>query len=395
MSLKPKILVTSAAGHVGSAAVRALLLSGYPVRAFVRRNDERAAALAGEGAEIFVGDLRDFRDLEAALNGVQRAFHNPPFSPNTLYDSTLFAVAAEQAKLETVTLMGAWNLSPTHASIHQRGHWIAHHIYRWMPSVDVVHLAPGLFAFPYFLGLPAVAHFGQLMAPFGEGKNAPPSNEDIASVAVHTLVNPAEHIGKSYRPTGPKLLSPHDVADVFGKLLNRKVRYKDVPFRTFHKAAIALGFPTEQIAHIRYYAEEMRNGVYATSAPTDHVARVTGREPEAFEVTAERYIANPSLVLPGLEIGSKRSALALLLRIMMARPFDLQNWEKDRGYPLLNSPTLAHQCERWQTAAGLESINLLPEASRNAVLASETRTGFMSAGTVSSGSAVLGERTSG
>ncbi len=362
---KPRILVTSAAGHVGSAAVRALLSNGYPVRAFVRRKDERSALLAREGAEIFVGDLRDFRHLEAALEGVQRAFHNPPFSPNTLYDSTLFAVAAEQAKLETVTLMGAWNLSPTHASIHQRGHWIAHNIYRWMPSVDVVHLAPGLFAFPYFLGLPAVAHFGQLMAPFGEGKNAPPSNEDIASVAVHTLMNPAKHIGKSYRPTGPKLLSPHDAADIFGKLLGRKVRYKDVQFKTFHKAAIALGLPTEQVAHIRYYAEEMRNGVYATSAPTDHVARVTGREPEPFEATAKRYIANPSLVLPGFEIGSKLSAFALLLRIVMARPFDLQQWEQDRGYPLLSNPTLAHQCRRWKTAAELEAINLLAEDCQN------------------------------
>ena len=368
MSHKPRILVTSAAGHVGSAAVETLLQEGYPVRAFVRRNDDRAAELAGLGAEIFVGDLRDFRDLEAALNGVQRAFHNPPFSPNTLYDSTLFAVAAEQARLETVTLMGAWNLSPTHPSIHQRGHWIAHNIYRWMPSVDVVHLAPGMFAFPYFLGLPAVAHFGQLMAPFGEGKNAPPSNEDIAGVAVLTLMDPAKHIGKSYRPTGPTLLSPYDVADVFGKLLKRKVQYKDVPFRMFHKAAIALGFPTEQVAHIRYYAEEMRNDVYSTSAPTDHVASVTGREPEPFEATAKRYIANPSLVLPGFEIGSKTSALAMLLRMMLARAFDLEKWEQDRGYPLLSEPTLAHQCPRWKTAAVGETINLLPEDARQAPL---------------------------
>ncbi len=364
MSHKPKILITSAAGHVGSAAARELLRKGYPVRAFVRKNDDRAAALANEGAEIFVGDLRDFRHLEAALSGVQRAFHNPPFSPNTLYDSTIFSVAAEQAGLETVTLMGAWNLSPTHASIHQRGHWIAHNIYKWMPSVDVVHLAPGLFAFPYFLGLPAVVHFGQLMAPFGDGKNAPPANEDIASVAVHTLVNPAEHIGKSYRPTGPKLLSPDDVAEVFSKVLERKVRYKAVPFKAFHKAAIALGFPTEQVAHMRYYAEEVRNGVYATSAPTDHVARVTGREPEPFEATARRYIANPSLVRPGFQIGSKPSAFAMLLRMMLARPFDLEKWEQDRGYPLLANPTLAHQCPRWEAAAGLATINLLPVVSK-------------------------------
>jgi NAD(P)H dehydrogenase (quinone) len=360
MPHKPKILVTSAAGHVGSAAVLELLRREYPVRAFVRRKDQRSVALEKAGAEIFEGDLRDYRDLELSLKGVQRAFFNPPFSQNTLYDSTMFAVAAEEAKLEMITLMGAWNLSPTHPSIHQRGYWVAHNIYKWMPSVGVVHLAPGLFAFPYFLGLPAVAHFGQLMAPFGDGKNAPPSNEDIANVAAHTLMAPEQHIGKSYRPTGPKLLSPQDVAGVFAKILDRDVKYKDVPFKAFHKAAISLGLPTEQVVHIRYYAEEMRNGVYAKSAPTDHVERVTGKPPEAFETTARRYIANPELILPGFKIGSKASAFAMLFRLIMARPFDLEKWEQDRGYPLLSSPTLAHQCDRWTAASDRSEINILP-----------------------------------
>lgn len=367
MSIAPKMLVTSAAGHVGSAAVYQLLEKGVPVRAFVRKADQRAQAMQDLGAEVFVGDIRDFRDLERAMDGVKRAFHTPPFSTNTLYDSTLFAIAAEQARLESVTLMGAWNLSPTHASIHQRGHWIAHHIYRWMPNVGVVHLAPGLFSFPYFLGLPAVAHFGQLMAPFGEGKNAPPSNEDIARVAVHTLIDPTDHIGKSYRPTGPDLISPHDVAEVFGKILDREVVYKDVPFRSFQKAAQALGYPSEQLAHIRYYAEELRNGVFAASAPTDHVERVTGTPAEPFARTAERYISYPELVSPGLKIGSRMSAFAMLARMILARPVDLDAWERDRGYPLLENPTLAHTCPDWKSASAKAHINLLPSPIESSV----------------------------
>jgi uncharacterized protein YbjT (DUF2867 family) len=359
MTTKPRVLVTSAAGHVGRVLVINLLQQGFPVRAFVRSNDQRAKQLESAGAEIYVGDMRDYRDLERALVGVQRAFHNPPFSPNNLYDAVLFAIAAEQAKLELVTLMGAWNLSPSHASIHQRGHWMAHHIYRWMPSVGVVHLAPGLFSFPYFLGLPAVAHFGQFMAPFGDGQNAPPSNEDIANVAAQILVNPTDHIGKSYRPTGPELISPNDVAEIFSKVLERKVIYKDVPFKMFQKAAMSLGYPTEQIAHMRYYSEEMRNGVYAKSAPTNHVELVTGQKAESFEETARRYIGNPSLVSPGLAIGSKLSAISMLMRMMLARPIDLAAWERDRGYPLIDKPLLAHQCDSWKEASDRAEINLM------------------------------------
>ncbi|MEM9388233.1 MAG: NmrA family NAD(P)-binding protein [Pseudomonadota bacterium] len=362
MSTKERILVTSAAGHVGSAAVSNLLQRGFAVRAFVRQRDARAQTLEALGADLFVGDLHDYRDLKAAMRGVQRAFHNPPFSANVLYQATLFAVAAEEAKLDVVALMGAWNLNPTHPSIHQRGHWIAHHLYRSMPSVDVVHLAPGLFAFPYLLGLPAIAHFGQFMAPFGDGLNAPPSNEDVAAVAAAVLADPALHIGRSYRPTGPRLISPHDAADTFARVLGRPVIYKDLPFRAFHKAAIALGFPTEQVAHMRYYAAEVRAGVFATSAPTDHVQAVTGKPPEDFETIARRYIANPDLISPGLRIGSKWSAMKLLARILMARPFDLQQWEVERGYPLLTEPTLAHESRDWAIAAGEGRINLLPES---------------------------------
>ncbi|HWG20735.1 MAG TPA: hypothetical protein VG225_09405, partial [Terracidiphilus sp.] len=39
---------------------------------------------------------------------------------------------------------------------------------------------------------------------FGNSRNAPPSNEDIARVAAVALMDPARHGGKTYRPTGPK-----------------------------------------------------------------------------------------------------------------------------------------------------------------------------------------------
>lgn len=351
MLTRPRILVTGATGHIGRPTVFQLLEKGFPVRAFVHRRDARSTALERAGAEIFVGDLHDFRHLAMALEDVQRAFHCPPFSPNVLYDTTLFALAAEDAKLEAVALLGAWNPHAVHPSVHQRGHWIAHRLYQWMPSVDVIHLTPGFFAFDYFLGLPAVVHFGKLMLPLGNGENAPPSNEDIARVASAVLADPAPHIGKTYRPTGPKLLSPADIAGIMGHVLGRKVTYEDASFRMFQKAAIAQGYPISQIAHVRYYADEVRNGAYALAAPTDHVAAVCGTAPEDFETTARRYFANPELVYPGLAAGSKLSAAWFLIRIMATRPRDLDAWERDRGYPLIEDAELAHENSLWRAHA--------------------------------------------
>ncbi|MGI9332708.1 MAG: NmrA family NAD(P)-binding protein [Gammaproteobacteria bacterium] len=357
---RPKTLVTSAAGHTGRPATLQLLQQGYPVRAFVRSRDGRALELERAGAEIFVGNLHDFRDLRKALSGVQRAYHCPPFTPNVLYDTMLFAVAAEEAKLEVVALLGAWNPHATHPSIHQRGHWIANQVYRWMPSVDVIHVDPGVFALDYFFGLPAIVHFGLLMAPLGDGLNAPPSSEDIAAVASTTLVNPEPHVGRSYRPTGPRLLSPPDIAGIMGQVLDRKVTYRDVAFRTYSKAAIAQGYLLSEIAHLRYYVEELRNGAYAIGAPTEHVREVTGSAPEAFETIARRYTQHPELIHKSMKIGSKLDAYRFLLKMILTRPVDFAAWERDRGYPLIDNAVLAQDSAEWRATAHRGEFNLLP-----------------------------------
>jgi hypothetical protein len=198
-----------------------------------------------------------------------------------------------------------------------------------------------------------------LMLPYGDGLNAPPSNEDIAAVIAGVLARPAPHIGKCYRPTGPKLISGHDCAEVFSRVVGRNVRYKDVPTRMFIKAAKAQRLSNFEIAQIRHYAEEVRGGTYAVGAPTDHVEQVCGRPAEDFEVTARRYVQNPALVLPGFRAGNKLGALWLMARTMLTRPPDLEQWESERGYPMLAEPVLAHDSEEWRTAAEQKRLALL------------------------------------
>ena len=128
----------------------------------------------------------------------------------------------------------------------------------------------------------------------------------------------------------------------------------------FTKAARVQGFAPFEIAQIRHYAQEMRGGAYAVGAPTDHVERVTGRAPEPFEVTARRYVANPELVMPGLAIGSRLGAVALMLKTLLTRAPDLDAWEAERGYPLLADPVLAHESEEWRGPASRRALALIP-----------------------------------
>ena len=71
------ILVTGAAGRVGGvggAVVEGLLRRGLPVRALVRRADERADALRATGAEVVVADLTRAADVLRALAGCRRVY---------------------------------------------------------------------------------------------------------------------------------------------------------------------------------------------------------------------------------------------------------------------------------------------------------------------------------
>ncbi len=357
--MKPRILVTAAVGHTGSIVVKQLLAQGFRVRALVRRRDARSEQLRQLGAEIFVGDLFDLRHLRAALIDVQRAYYCFPFGPNLLHGSMLFALAAEEAKLEMMAVLTAWNPHPTHPSIHQREHWLANNLHQWLPTVKVVPINPGMFAFTYFLSLPQVVHFGRLMLPLGEGLNAPPANEDIAAVAAGVLAHPEKHLGKVYRPTGPKLISGDEAAQIMGHILDRPVQYQSVSMPMFIKASKALGFSNFEIAQVRHYAKEAQHGTYAIGAPTDHVEQVCDRPPEDFATTARRYIQHPELVFPQLRIGNRWSALQLMVKTILTRVPDLDRWEAERGYPLVADPVLAHESEAWRETAQQQQLSLI------------------------------------
>ena len=159
--------------------------------------------------------------------------------------------------------------------------------------------------------------FGMLTLPYGAGLNAAPSNEDMARVISTLLARPEGHAGKTYRITGPKLLSPQEIAATMGTVLGRKVRYVNAPVWMLAKVVKGLGYDDFAIAQTKEYWAEYRRGTFAIGAPTDAVLRITGRAAEDYETTARRYAAN----LPK-HTRAPLSILKMLLRmsLWMARP---------------------------------------------------------------------------
>ena len=118
------ILVTGAAGQhgaVGRTVTHLLLDRGLPVRALVRREDDRAAALRAAGAEVVVGDLLDPADVYRAVSGTRRVYFGMSVSPEYLEATVTAAAVARAAGVEalvnmsqmTVSQMGAHNTTPS------------------------------------------------------------------------------------------------------------------------------------------------------------------------------------------------------------------------------------------------------------------------------------------
>lgn len=345
---KPRILVTGATGKIGGAVASALLERGFPVRAIVRRPDARSDTLARAGVEIVHGDLLSADDVARAMTGVDRAFYAPPFALEMEAASRIFAAAARAARVQSVSVLSQWIASPAHPSHMTRMHWRTDALFAANPDFLVSFVAPGYFADNYLRFIDFAALLGLFPNLTGNSRNAPPSNEDIAAVAVQTLIDPERHSGRRYRPTGPTLLSGPEIARIMGEAVGRSVTPIPMPIWLLARAARLQNVPIFDVESLRWYVEDHKQGAFELGAPTDHVLQVTGRAPEPFDVIARRYAA-----LPEAQRGFGREMRAWLdfMRTPMAPAYDLDGFAKANGIAKPARAMFAAKSEHWRATA--------------------------------------------
>ena len=277
------ILVTGAAGQLGAVGrtVAGLLLDrGLPVRAMVRREDHRSAALRATGAEVVVGDLLDPADVYRVVNGCRKIYFGMSVSAGYLEATVTMAAVARELGVNALVNISQMTVSEmsiqkTTPSPQQRQHWLSEQVLAWS-GLPVVTIRPTMFLESLLpLAASSVRERSRIELPFGSGKTSPVAAADVARVVAAVLADPVPHLGQLYELTGPRSQDMHGVAREFSAALNREVTYADIPPENFERELKRLGMPEHLARHVVTMGELHRAGRYDRLA--DGVQRVTGR----------------------------------------------------------------------------------------------------------------------
>ncbi|MEU9190786.1 NmrA family NAD(P)-binding protein [Streptomyces sp. NPDC048484] len=309
------ILITGAAGEIGGVSrtiVDMLLEQGYPVRAFVRQDDERAHSLRQAGADVFVGDLLTIADVTAALKGVRRIYFSMSLSPYYTDAVSLMAAAARaQGDIEVFVNISEYEQSfmtfdkmtaPEEErrawlggliadwSPQQRAHWIAEQVLDWS-GLPTVNVRAAMFVenpLMTWLALESLSR-GELRLPFGNHRLAPIAGYDVAELCVKILTDPAPHISKSYDLNGPELKDMHEFAEDYAAVLGRPVTYVPVEIETWNETYVdtALASFPHTAEHLKTLTRLMGGGGYRGT--TNQLETLLGRPPKTVRWALENH----------------------------------------------------------------------------------------------------------
>jgi uncharacterized protein YbjT (DUF2867 family) len=231
------ILVTGATGKVGSEAVRLLRQQAIPVRAMVR-DPGKATPLAAAGAELARADFDDPGAIDTALASVDTVILVSPGVPAQELNVVASAVRQGVKHVVKVTSNASAD-SPIARRRHQA------EIEAGLAASGLAHtlLRANAFMQNTLALAPAIQRTGGFGSSAGLGRVGMVDARDVAAVAAEVATAPQAHAGRTYRLTGPALITYADVATVLSEVLGRPVQYRTLSFEEDRAAMIAAGLP--------------------------------------------------------------------------------------------------------------------------------------------------------
>lgn len=268
-------LVLGGTGRTGTLIARKLIERGFKARTATRK-----------GADVPF-DWDDPATFAAALQSVDSVYLLAPVARTRFADQvSQFLDAAESVGVRHVTYLSTYgsDRAPPEVEIgaveldlaSRKG--FTHSFLR--PAWVMQNFSDG--------HLPLIDDV--ITVPTGGGAEAFVDADDIASVAVETLIDPEAHAGAAYAPTGPQALTMAEVAAILTEVTGRPIAHQDINPEVWIHGAVAVGFvPAEYAVMLRWLIGTIIAG--NGSRPNGDVERVTGRPARSFRDFARLHAA--------------------------------------------------------------------------------------------------------
>lgn len=283
------VLISGATGDTGRSAVAESIKLGLSVRALVRRNDARSAALEQLGAEVVVGDLQNLDAVRAAMEGVDAAYFVYPVAPGLVSATAYFIQAAREAGVGSIVNLSQRSASRSSHSSSSKDHYVAEQLFDHS-GLNVIHLRPTYFLDWLFYPwqLPLFLSQGIIRMPGGKGRHAPIAAEDQARVIAALLKDPSGHIGNTYPLFGPVEMDHVQMAAELSEALGRKIVFEDISIDAYAQSIAAMGVPEYVVKHLSAAFDDYQRGVM--SGMNDNVERLSGQKPMGVAQFARKHI---------------------------------------------------------------------------------------------------------
>ena len=263
------IALTGATGNIGRHLAQLLATASIPARLLVR-DPAKADTFSGVLAAI-AADFDHPDTFVAALTGVTAFFLLSP-GPNTPTQDAAAIAAAQRAGVRHIVLLSSLGIEAGGVGggrPHEPGESVLKN-----SGLDWTILRPSEFMSNTLAWLPEIRARGTISVPTGDGAVALIAPRDIAAVAFAAFTTP-NHIGHTYRLTGPELLTTAAIAVRLSTVLGTPIQHVDVTNAEFLAAAQQAHMPDPLIALFAEYYVALKQGRMALQ--TDDVAQVTGR----------------------------------------------------------------------------------------------------------------------
>jgi uncharacterized protein YbjT (DUF2867 family) len=286
-----KVLAIGATGKFANLVIPEMTKLGITVRALIRDESKRAAAMKRGATEIAIGNLNDPKSLQLAARGVDGVFHiNPAFDPTEANMGVAMVNAAKSAGVRKFVFSSVYHPSLS-MSNHAGKRAVEAALYE--SGMDFTILQPPAFMQNLDAGWKTVIETGKIVMPYSvKAKVSYVDYRDVAEVAALAFVDDSLSNG-TFELCSEGMVDRLEIARIMSDALDRHIEAAEVDFEEWaNEAHLPPGPLREGLAamNANYNKYGFRGGNSLV------LEAILGREPR----TLEQYIT---------ELASRRIAV--------------------------------------------------------------------------------------